>query len=128
MSFKGELKDADVAAALDACKDPGTFDHKKFFKGCGLMGKSSDELKKAFDIIDQDKSGFIEKEELRLFLQNFRDDARALTDAETSSFLRAGDTDGDGKIGADGAVHLLKWHLYGWLSLTKVKQILYRLL
>lgn len=45
--------------------DPGTFDHKKFFKGCGLMGKSSDELKKAFDIIDQDKSGFIEKEELR---------------------------------------------------------------
>lgn len=45
--------------------DPGTFDHRKFFKDCGLMGKTCDELKKAFDIIDQDKSGFIEKDELR---------------------------------------------------------------
>ncbi|KAM6966052.1 parvalbumin beta-like [Tautogolabrus adspersus] len=101
MAFAGVLADADVTAALAGCKDAGTFDHKKFFKACGLAAKSAAELKKAFEIIDQDKSGFIEEDELKLFLQNFKADARALTDAETKVFLKAGDTDGDGKIGVD---------------------------
>ena len=43
----------------------GSFDHKTFFKCCGLSGKSSDDVKKAFGIIDQDKSDFIEEEELK---------------------------------------------------------------
>lgn len=43
----------------------GTFEYKKFFATCGLAGKSGEELKKAFDIIDQDRSGFIEEEELK---------------------------------------------------------------
>ncbi|KAM9346192.1 parvalbumin beta-like [Symphorus nematophorus] len=107
MSFAG-LADKDVAAALDGCKDAGTFDHKKFFKACGLSGKSSDDVKKAFAVIDQDKSGFIEEDELKLFLQNFKSGARALTDDETKTFLKAGDTDGDGKIGADEFAAMVK--------------------
>lgn len=42
-----------------------SFDYKVFFKACGLASKSSDEVKKAFGVIDQDNSGFIEEEELK---------------------------------------------------------------
>ncbi|XP_077413147.1 parvalbumin beta-like [Vanacampus margaritifer] len=108
MALHGILHDAEISAALDGCKDAGSFDHKKFFKACGLAGKSTGDLKAAFDIIDQDKSGFIEEEELKLFLQNFKHGARALNDAETKAFLKAGDTDGDGKIGVDEFTTLVK--------------------
>ncbi|KAM4598283.1 parvalbumin beta-2-like [Polymixia lowei] len=108
MAFAGVLKDADITAALDACKAADTFDHVKFFKTCGLAGKSSGDVKTAFGIIDQDNSGFIEEEELKLFLQNFSAGARALTDGETKTFLKAGDTDGDGKIGVDEFAVMVK--------------------
>merc|ERR1711955_14265 len=97
-----------VKAALDGCAGADSFDYKKFFKACGLASKSSDDVKQAFKIIDQDNSGFIEEEELKLFLQNFSATARALTDKETKAFLSAGDSDGDGKIGIDEFAALVK--------------------
>ncbi|XP_034394822.1 parvalbumin beta-like [Cyclopterus lumpus] len=102
------LKDPDVAKALEGCKDAGTFKHKAFFHTCGLSSKSAEEVKKAFFIVDQDNSGFIEEEELKLFLQTFKAGARALTDAETMEFLKAGDSDGDGKIGCDEFADMVK--------------------
>merc|ERR1712121_584617 len=107
MSFAG-LADADVMAALDQCAAANSFDFKKFFVTCGLSAKSSDDVKKAFGVIDQDASGFIEEEELKLFLQNFSAGARALTDKETKAFLAAGDVDGDGMIGMDEFAALVK--------------------
>ncbi|NXK44822.1 PRVB protein, partial [Chauna torquata] len=78
-----------------------SFNYKSFFIEVGLNSRSKDELAKVFEILDQDKSSFIEEDEQKLFLQNFSASARALTDAETKAFLAAGDSDGDGKIGVD---------------------------
>ncbi|AWP18840.1 Parvalbumin [Scophthalmus maximus] len=107
MSFAG-LNAAEIKTALDGCAAADTFNYKKFFGACGLAKKSADDVKAAFQIIDQDNSGFIEEEELKLFLQNFSAGARALTDKETAEFLKAGDADGDGKIGIEEFANLVK--------------------
>ncbi|XP_062298115.1 parvalbumin 3 [Scomber scombrus] len=108
MAFAGILTDADITTALAECQAADSFKYKEFFVKVGLSAKTPDDIKKAFFVIDQDKSGFIEEDELKLFLQNFSASARALTDAETQEFLKAGDADGDGKIGIDEFAELVK--------------------
>ncbi|KFU93884.1 Parvalbumin beta [Chaetura pelagica] len=104
MALTDILTEAEIAAGLQSCQAADSFDYKTFFVKVGLNSKSKDQLAKVFGILDQDKSGFIEEDELKLFLQNFSASARALTDA----FLAAGDSDGDGKIGVDEFQALVK--------------------
>ncbi|XP_063790563.1 parvalbumin beta-like [Pseudophryne corroboree] len=108
MSITDILSAKDIEAALKSVEADGSFDYKSFFKIVGLSGKSGDQAKKVFEILDRDCSGYIEEDELGLFLQNFNDKARKLNAEETQKFLKAGDSDGDGKIGVDEFQALVK--------------------
>ncbi|NXT35975.1 PRVB protein, partial [Pelecanoides urinatrix] len=106
MASSGILTEAEIAAGLQSCQAADSFDYKTFFVKVGLNSKSKDQFIKVFTILDQDRSSFIEEDELKteyvslicpltfniLFLQNFSASAKALTDAETKALLTAGDT------------------------------------
>ncbi|XP_062999009.1 parvalbumin beta-like [Elgaria multicarinata webbii] len=108
MALAGLLSEAEISAGLQSCQAADSFSCKTFFAKTGLNVKTKEDLAKVFGVIDQDKSGFIEEEELFKFLQNFKNGARLLTDKETKEFLAKGDTDGDGKIGVDEFITLVK--------------------
>ncbi|KAH0631950.1 hypothetical protein JD844_019862 [Phrynosoma platyrhinos] len=65
MALAGILTDAEIAAGLASCKDLESFSSKTFFAKSGLHGKSKEQLTQVFAILDQDKSGFIEEDELQ---------------------------------------------------------------
>nr|CAM57380.1 parvalbumin [Limnonectes macrodon] len=101
------LAACDIPKAMAAFPAAEPFNHKKFFELCGLKGKSQDDMKKVFHMLDKDQSGFIEKDELALILKGFTPEGRDLSDKETTALLAAGDKDGDGKIGVDEFVKLV---------------------
>ncbi|CAH2312435.1 parvalbumin alpha [Pelobates cultripes] len=101
MSMTDVLAAADISKAVGAFEATDSFNHKKFFELCGLKSKSTDDVKKVFHILDQDRSGYIEEDELKMVLKGFTPNGRALSDKETKILLAAGDKDGDGKIGVD---------------------------
>lgn len=44
---------------------PDSFCYKRFFQLCGLSSKTLEEIKEVFQILDKDKSGYIEESELK---------------------------------------------------------------
>ncbi|XP_051045265.1 parvalbumin alpha [Phodopus roborovskii] len=101
MSMTDLLSAEDIKKAIGAFAAADSFDHKRFFQMVGLKKKSPEDVKKVFHILDKDKSGFIEEEELGSILKGFSSDARDLSAKETKTLMAAGDKDGDGKIGVE---------------------------
>ncbi|XP_048358189.1 parvalbumin alpha [Sphaerodactylus townsendi] len=101
MSMTDVLKADDIKKAVAAFAAADSFNHKKFFELVGLKKLSKGDVEKVFHILDKDRSGFIEEDELKFVLKGFSADGRDLSDKETKTFLAAGDKDGDGKIGVD---------------------------
>lgn len=101
MSLTSILSADAIDNAIKDCQAPDSFCYKKFFKLCGLSSKTPQEIKNVFQILDDDKSGYIEESELKFFLQKFVPGARTLSDAEAKSFISAADDDNDGRIGAE---------------------------
>lgn len=55
-----------VQSALSLSLSPAeTFDPKKFFEMVGMKAMSAENVKKVFQVLDVDGSGFIEEEELK---------------------------------------------------------------
>uniref|UniRef100_A0A670IU68 Parvalbumin n=1 Tax=Podarcis muralis TaxID=64176 RepID=A0A670IU68_PODMU len=108
MAMTDVLSADDIKKAVAAFAAADSFNYKKFIQLVGLKAKSKEDVKKCFHILDKDKSGYIEEDELKFVLKGFTPDARDLTDKETKEFLAAGDKDGDGKIGVDGRCFALE--------------------
>ncbi|XP_056325967.1 parvalbumin, thymic-like [Danio aesculapii] len=104
----GILAASDISTAINACKVKDSFIPNVFFATVGLSKMYSPEIEKVFKMLDQDKSWFIEQDELQLFLHYFSKEARVLTADETKAFLEAGDINGDGKIGWEELSALVK--------------------
>ncbi|TFK02112.1 Parvalbumin, thymic CPV3 [Platysternon megacephalum] len=108
---------------LVACSQPLESGHttaydtflRRFLRLQNLCHQSGSELQvqeqlaKVFGILALDRSGFIEEDELKLFLQNFSTRIRTLTDAKTKASLAAVDSDGADNIGVDGKDPVIKW-------------------
>ncbi|XP_070811240.1 parvalbumin, thymic CPV3-like [Pituophis catenifer annectens] len=101
MSISDFLSASDIAAALQDCQAPDSFNHTKFFQLTGMCKKSSSQIKGIFQILDRDQNGYIEEDEIKYFLKRFEPEARFLTATEIEKFITAGDHDGDGKVGAE---------------------------
>ncbi|PNI35260.1 OCM isoform 3 [Pan troglodytes] len=66
MSITDVLSADDIAAALQECRDPDTFEPQKFFQTSGLSKMSASQVKDVFRFIDNDQSGYLDEEELKI--------------------------------------------------------------
>ena len=84
----------------------GATGHKKLVSSFKLDPKKMDELEAVFDTLDVDKSGALDKSELRLALENT--DIR-LTKSELNAFFEIADADGNGEIDREEWVRAIQY-------------------
>ncbi|XP_077129652.1 oncomodulin-like [Ranitomeya variabilis] len=93
------LSDSDIKAALNECKEPGTFKATKFFQTSKISGLTPPQVREVFQLLDTNGDGSLDGADVGDFLQKFQPSARSLTEEEICNFFAEGDPDNDGKIG-----------------------------
>ncbi|XP_073504097.1 parvalbumin beta-like [Phyllobates terribilis] len=102
------LSSKDIDKAMADVEAGGFFQYKPFFRTSGLSSKSVKQVRKIYEFLDREFSGFIEEQELTKFLKILKHGARDLTPAETAAFMKAGDPNGTGKISPDAFAAMVR--------------------
>ncbi|XP_063819144.1 parvalbumin, muscle-like [Pseudophryne corroboree] len=95
------LAAAAIKEAVEEFTAADSFNYKKFFELLGLKNKSKAVLKKVYNILDTDQSGFLKEVELGHMMKGFSPEGRSLTEKEIKDMLADGDKNGEGKISLD---------------------------
>ncbi|XP_015359740.2 parvalbumin-like EF-hand-containing protein [Marmota marmota marmota] len=101
------LSDKDIELLPSDMRHHGSFNYLKFFeymRKFQTSGQLESAIRKAFQTLDKDKSGFIEWNEIKYLLTTIPSNmpTAPLTDEEAEAMIQAADTDGDGRIDYEG--------------------------
>ncbi|KAJ7315871.1 hypothetical protein JRQ81_002033 [Phrynocephalus forsythii] len=97
------LTDKDIDRLPSDMRHHGSFNYSKFFEYMQKFqtsGEQDAQLRKAFQMLDKDGSGFIEWNEIKYILSTVPSTTPVapLSDEEAEAIIQAADTDGDGRI------------------------------
>ncbi|XP_075760181.1 parvalbumin-like EF-hand-containing protein [Pelodiscus sinensis] len=97
------LTDKDLDLLPVEMRHQGAFNYGRFFEYMRQFQTSSEreeQVRKVFQHLDKDKSGFIEWNEIKYILSAVPSAVPAvpLSDEEAEAIMQAADTDGDGRI------------------------------
>ncbi|KAH1182843.1 parvalbumin-like EF-hand-containing protein [Mauremys mutica] len=97
------LTDMDIDLLPSELRHHAAFNYSKFFEYMQKFQTSSEQeeqVRKAFQLLDKDNSGFIEWNEIKYILSTVPSTmpAMPLSDEEAEAIIQAADTDGDGRI------------------------------
>ncbi|XP_036378826.1 parvalbumin-like EF-hand-containing protein [Megalops cyprinoides] len=103
LAMGASLTDQDIDRIPREMRLQGNFNYTKFFEYMRQF-KTSDQqedvIRKAFQVLDKDGSGYIEWNEIKYILSTVPSSVPIvpLSDEEAEAMIQAADTDGDGRI------------------------------
>ncbi|XP_019398334.1 PREDICTED: calmodulin-like [Crocodylus porosus] len=97
------LTDKDIDLLPTDMRHHASFNYTKFFEYMQKFptaGGREEHIRKAFQMLDKDNSGFIEWNEIKYILSTVPSNmpVMPLSDEEAEAVIQAADTDGDGRI------------------------------